>query len=265
MKLMKKIFIILCCLAVVGMAAVPLYAADTNGCDDDANDMISADFALCSIHAYNIGSTKNPEGSQKDLMREVIAMKTTLITQQMYRQYEQMDSLLRRFKTQLQKAVLTTNLKVAAGDASSTSSSSASSDSSFESNNRNIFIAGVKDCNAELELADVLACLNGNLTTIYNASRNGENRTLELRKQLANDFKLMRNTVTGQTCNLEVGTDSKVKVGYDSKSGTKETVDCENYKEMNTKNAFNACFDKMGSCLREKRHFLSMQSARDKK
>ena len=71
--------------------------------------------------------------------------------------------------------------------------------------------------------------------------------------------------MTGQKCNLEVGTDSKVKVGYDSKSGTKGTVDCENYKEMNTKGAFNACFDEMGSCLREKRHFLSMQSARDKK
>lgn len=256
MKLMKKIFIILCCLAVVGMAAVPLYAADTNGCDDDANDMISADFALCSIHAYNIGSTKNPEGSQKDLMREVIAMKTTLITQQMYRQYEQMDSLLRRFKTQLQKAVLTTNLKVAAGDASSTSSSSASSDSSFESDNRNIFIAGVKDCNAELELVDVLACLNGNLTTIYNASRNGENRTLELRKQLANDFKLMRNTVTEKECGLSVS----------YKDGTQTiNVDCEAYKDMNRKDAFNACFDKMGSCLREKRHFLSTQSARDKK
>ncbi len=264
MKWMKKFFIILCCLAVVGMAAVPLYAADTNGCDDDANDMISADFALCSIHAYNIGSTKNPEGSQKDLMREVIAMKTTLITQQMYRQYEQMDSLLRRFKTQLQKAVLTTNLKVAAGDASSTSSSSASSDSSFESSNRNIFIAGVRDCNKELELADVLACLNGNLTTIYNTSRNGENRTLELRKQLANDFKLMHNTVTDSNCKL-VEAGGKVEVGYVSKSGTSGTVDCVNYKTMNTKDAFNACFDKMGSCLREKRHFLSTQSARDKK
>ncbi len=256
MKLMKKIFIILCCLAVVGMVAVPLYAADTNGCDDDANDMISADFALCSIHAYNIGSTKNPEGSQKDLMREVIAMKTTLITQQMYRQYEQMDSLLRRFKTQLQKAVLTTNLKVAAGDASSTSSSSASSDSSFESSNRSIFIAGVKDCNAELGLADVLACLNGNLTTIYNTSRNGENRTLELRKQLANDFKLMRNTVTEKECGLSVS----------YQDGTQTiNVDCEKYKEMNKKGAFNACFDKMRSCLREKSHFLSTQSARDKK
>ena len=88
---------------------MPAYA--DNGCENDDNDAIVAELALCSTHAYNIGATENPTGADKELMRDVIAMKTTLITQQMYRQYEQMESMLRRLKTQLEKAVLTTGLE----------------------------------------------------------------------------------------------------------------------------------------------------------
>ena len=91
MKRLKDIFVGLLVALVVCVPAV----AD-NGCESDDNDAIVAELALCSTHAYNIGLTENPTGADKELMRDVIAMKTTLITQQMYRQYEQMDSMLRR-------------------------------------------------------------------------------------------------------------------------------------------------------------------------
>ena len=103
---MKKVKNILVSFSVLALLVMPVVAAE-NGCDNDDNDMIVAELALCSTHAYNIGNTKNPSGADKGLMRDVIAMKTTVITQQMYKQYEQMESMLQRLKTQLEKAVLT--------------------------------------------------------------------------------------------------------------------------------------------------------------
>ena len=90
-KILDKILRRTCVVAVLlVMSVVPSFAAD-NGCDDEDNDAISADLALCSTHAYNIGVVKNPSGSDKELIKEVVAMKTTVITQQLYKQYEQME------------------------------------------------------------------------------------------------------------------------------------------------------------------------------
>lgn len=166
--------------------------AMANGCDNDENDMIAAELALCSTHAYNIGNKTNPSGADKGLMRDVIAMKATIVTQQMYKQYEQMESMLRRLKTQLEKAVLTTGLEAkGASSSKSSSSSSSSGGGSYKSDNRNIHMAGVRDCNTEISTLKVFECLNENLTTIYNSSNNGANVSTELRKQLAKDYSVM--------------------------------------------------------------------------
>lgn len=82
-----------------------------DGCDSADNNRISPELALCSVHAYNIGEVQNPTGANRQLMKDVIALKTTVITQQMNKQYEYMDLMIRRFKTQLEKAVLTTKLQ----------------------------------------------------------------------------------------------------------------------------------------------------------
>lgn len=96
---------------VVVTASRPSSGGD--GCDNDANDRIAPELALCSAHAYNIGLSENPSGADKQLMKEIIALKTTVIAQQMNKQYEYMDSMIRRFKTQLEKAVLTTKMQAA--------------------------------------------------------------------------------------------------------------------------------------------------------
>ncbi len=85
-----------------------------NGCEDEDNDRIIAELALCSTHAYNIGLDQNPENtSDKQLIKDAVALKTTIMTQQMNKQYEYLESMMRRFKTQLEKAVLTTKLQKA--------------------------------------------------------------------------------------------------------------------------------------------------------
>ena len=191
MKTLKNIFIVLLVLLVCALPAV----AD-NGCENDDNDAIVAELALCSTHAYNIGETENPTGADKELMRDVIAMKTTLITQQMYRQYEQMESMLRRLKTQLEKAVLTTGLEA---KGASSSSSSSSGGSSFKSDDRNIHMAGVKNCLNYYQDSEILKCYEDNLNMIVNMSGNGDSVSSELKKQLVQDFCKL----SGQNINAE--------------------------------------------------------------
>lgn len=228
---MRKLKSIFCGLLVLLVCALPAVA--DNGCENDDNDAIVAELALCSTHAYNIGKTSNPTGADKELMRDVIAMKTTLITQQMYRQYEQMDSMLRRLKTQLEKAVLTTGL-----EAKGASSSSSSGGSSFKSDDRNIHMAGVKNCLNYYQDSEILKCYEDNLNMIVNMSGNGDSVSSELKKQLVQDFcKLSSQHINSSyNCNKE-GFDE-----YCSGSDVKkpQTLD---------KRSFQAMIDAMRSCL----------------
>ena len=235
MKKLKNIFVVF----VLAVLTMPVVAAE-NGCDNDDNDMIAAELALCSTHAYNIGMDKNPSGADKSLMRDVIAMKTTVITQQMYKQYEQMESMLRRFTTQLEKAVLTTSLEAKGATLSGGSSSSSISagGGGYRQDNRNIFMDGVRDCNTELTTIKVFECLSSNLTTIYNMSSNGANNSQELRKQLAKDYGVMDGNkptgVTFEPVKLDDGT----------------VIDCTKGNDLGNKKKFQKCLDALRSGIR---------------
>lgn len=219
----------------------------TNGCDNEDNEYISPALALCSTHVYNIGEVENLRSEdQRGYMRDVVALKSTIMTQQLNKQYEYLESMIRRFKTQLEKAVLTTKLQTSGAVDSSTSDGGYSSGGSpvFKSNDRNIFMDGVKNCNNELLPTDVMTCLNHNMSTISDMSGNGDNVTMEIRKQLANDFKLLNDTsVTDVKCNTK------------SDNG----ADCLMHNTMGRKTEFQSCFDKMRSCLRDKTYKLNRQ------
>ena len=205
----------------------------SNGCDDTSdNEFVNPELALCTTHVYNIGSIKNPENdSQRAIMKDVIALKTTVMTQQMYKQYEYLESMMKRFKTQLEKAVLTTKLEASGADTSSDVSASSSGTASFKSSDRNIFIAGVSNCNNELTNQKVFECLNTNLNSIYNASNNGQNITIELRKQLANDY-----TVALRASGVS---EDVIK---------KET--CANHQNLSQRTSFQTCLDGLRARIR---------------
>ncbi len=225
-------------LMLVAVLAMPMGAYAANGCEDEENDSIVAELALCSTHAYNIGALRNPEGSDRELMEDVIAMKTTLITQQMYRQYEQMASMLRRLKTQLEKAVLTTGMQAAgAKEKTNDDSGSSSGGSSYKSSNRNVKIEGARDCNQEMEERKVLDCLNSNFQIIYEASGNGANASPEARKQLANDFNTLG--VTDQ------------EAGWAS-SATKAICAGNDGRGIRNRKVFEDCLDSFRTILRSK-------------
>jgi len=247
MERLKNIFYSLLVALVV---CVPAYA--DNGCENDDNDAIVAELALCSTHAYNIGETENPTGADKELMRDVIAMKTTLITQQMYRQYEQMESMLRRLKTQLEKAVLTTGLEAKGASSSGSSSSS----SSFKSDDRNIHMAGVKNCLNYYQDSEILKCYEDNLNMIVNMSGNGDNVSSELKKQLVQDFcKLASQRINGSD---NCANDKKEFEAYCRVS------DAEKPQTLD-KRKFQAMIDSMRSCLQNQYRAYNNSQRQQKK
>lgn len=245
MKRLKNIFYsLLVALVVCG----PAYA--DNGCENDDNDAIVAELALCSTHAYNIGETENPTGADKELMRDVIAMKTTLITQQMYRQYEQMESMLRRLKTQLEKAVLTTGLEAKGASSSGSSSSS----SSFKSDDRNIHMAGVKNCLNYYQDSEILKCYEDNLNMIVNMSGNGDNVSSELKKQLVQDFcKLADQNINGENACSKIVENYKALCSGSEKA---QTLDKKQFRNM---------IDSMRSCLQNQYRAYNNSQRQQKK
>lgn len=246
MKRLKNIFYSLLVALVV---CVPAYA--DNGCENDDNDAIVAELALCSTHAYNIGKTENPTGAERELMRDVIAMKTTLITQQMYRQYEQMESMLRRLKTQLEKAVLTTGLEA---KGASSSGSSLSGGASFKSDDRNIHMAGVKNCLNYYQDSEILKCYEDNLNMIVNMSGNGDNVSSELKKQLVQDFcKLADQNINSENACSKIVEKYKALCNESEKA---QTLDKKQFRNM---------IDSMRSCLQNQYRAYNNSQRQQKK
>ncbi|MDE6481300.1 MAG: hypothetical protein K2L25_00530 [Alphaproteobacteria bacterium] len=164
-----------------------------DGCENESNDRIAPELALCSVHAYNIGISTNPAGADKQLMKEIVALKTTIITQQMNKQYEYMDAMIRRFKTQLEKAVLTTKLQAAGAAPTNTGGSSSSGGSSYGGSGgsgggrANNGLANAEDCmNSYTNYSDTYQCLLRNVAKISSAVTSGDLGMA--RRQLATDL-----------------------------------------------------------------------------
>lgn len=179
MKINKSIFIGLIC----AILAAPAFAATDTSCDNDDNEFVNQRLALCSVHAYNIGATENPtDPNQKALMRDVVALKTTVMTQQMKKQYDFLEATIKRIQTQLEKAILVADLE-AAGAAPAGGSSTGTT---------NTGLAGARDCSSTFNTRDALQCLQQNYTAIYSAtSNNTKVPNTDTRKQINQDFAIL--------------------------------------------------------------------------
>ena len=225
-------------LRTLGVAAVLMpvaaFAAGT-GCDEDSgNDFINPELALCSTHVYNIGGIENPKNdAEKEIMRDVVALKTTVMTQQMYKQYEYLESMLKRFRTQLEKAVLTTKLQ-AAGASDDTDSYSSSSGGSYSSRNNNSYavIEGAKDCNEKLDKLEALQCVQSNLGVVLNALNN--RKVSDASRQLTKDVQVLNSwEIKLTSCNTLSG-DSAVRSCFQSLR-TKVATEIDDYKKAQRK------------------------------
>ena len=104
---MKKLIAIFLSLIVL-----PAFAAPTDNIFVDRNGNVQPYAALCTTHAYNIGATTNSSAIRAK-MDNVVKLKTNLITLEMKRQYDFLESTIRRLETQLQKAILVAKLEAA--------------------------------------------------------------------------------------------------------------------------------------------------------
>ncbi len=220
------------CALVLALVFVSPAVADGD-CANEDNDAINPAFAMCSTHAYNIGMKTNPESSDRVAMQEVIGLKTTFFTQQLYKQYDQLESMVRRLKTQLKKAVMTSNLKAAGAQSEKDDGWGSSSGTG----NKYKYLAAADDCSEKFTDMEMYDCLKNNFEYIKRETQNS-NPSAQHKKQLANDYKV-------GNCDDELGETTETKCATDN--GWKNKKD------------YDDCFRKLQLCIR-----TGMEAAKDK-
>lgn len=134
---------------------------------------IAGTYAICDTHLFNAGKKEIPTNTEEmQEIKDATAMKVTVISQQMYKQYEYLNATLRRLKTQLEKAVLTSNLE-AAGAKSDGSSSGGLAGGRGDSD-KTIYLAGANNCSNFMDFDSAYNCLQTNVSLIIN-NANGSN------------------------------------------------------------------------------------------
>ncbi len=139
------------------------------------------------VVAYDQGLKEYNEHMNTKLgeIKEMLALKTTVISQQMYKQYEYLSATLRRLKTQLEKATLTAQLQAAGAkdDDSSSSSGLLGSSSSKSSQYRNC--AGKDDASA-------VECFSENYSVLWDRTKEGKKcNNKDDKSQIEKDIKIM--------------------------------------------------------------------------
>ena len=146
-------------------------------CTGDKLAYVSPIYALCNVHAYNINENTNDniDSEKRDHMQEIIGLKTTVIAQQMYKQYSMIESMIKRLKIQLEKSALKASLQVASG----------TSDND-DSNTKVTF----DDCSGK-DSEDALRCLRNNYSKLKPFVDKGNVRN-DIAKQIITDCKVFK-------------------------------------------------------------------------
>lgn len=163
----------------------------TSASSDDC-PYINPVFAICDTHPFNSALSAGDYSQQisidtdkQEAMNRIIGLKITVISQQMYKQYEYLNATLRRLKTQLQKAVLTSNLE-AAGAKSETGSSSGGLVGGKSDTDKEIVLAGAENCWNSSSPKNAYSCIQNNLNVIKsNISTNRTNAAKQLTKTVS--------------------------------------------------------------------------------
>lgn len=135
---------------------------------DEECPYINPIYAICDTHVFNKGEvTNSTNSSTRDKVHEIVALKTTVVAQQMYKQYEYLAATLRRLKTHLEKAVFSADVQM-----SGAKSGGEDSESSWAVTNsqksEGIYLSGAANCYAG-DTNAMLECLRSNLSTILGA------------------------------------------------------------------------------------------------
>ncbi|MDR0967286.1 MAG: hypothetical protein LBL75_00410 [Rickettsiales bacterium] len=180
MKNIKNIFNGRFLIACFAMCFCVITGSFANVCDENNADYIDPSFVLCSTHAYNTGNKFNPTDTEgREIMNSAIALKTTLISQQMKLQYDFLKSTIKRIQTQMEKAVLMASLEKAGADTDGGSLSSSAT------------LAGIRNCDNVSTDPQVLECLRENYNILV---QNQSGNKTAVRKQLEKDIDIFVGT-----------------------------------------------------------------------
>lgn len=234
--------------AVATLFVVPVVYAADNGCSDDDNNRIAPVLALCSSHTYNIGLAENPTSdSDKQLMRDVVALKTTVMMQQMYKQYSFLEATLNRMKTQLKREILTTNFEAAGAPSGSSSGAS----SSVGGNNG---VSGAENCRTAGSTSDVMSCLSRNVDRIATAISNSDIGAA--RRQIDTDLETLK-----LYDNLEKTADDPTNDKDDKSMSQPLATAYQQCKQaQNNRQQMSVCVDYIRVCITRNIEYLQNQN-----
>lgn len=167
---------------------------------------VSPAYAICDVHVYNAGITTNGDlktSKDKAEVEEYIKLKTTVIAQQMYKQYTMLESMITRLKMLLEKATLKASLQVAGGSSSSDDDSDSSNTVSFE------------NCGIKSDALDVVNCLRANYAKYDEFVEKGR-RVTYVRQAMEKDCKALEiwlekigRCALNTNCNFKTGMKDK--------------------------------------------------------
>ena len=143
-------------------------------------------YAICDTHPYNADKDILENGNTVDTtaveeMNEIIGLKITVVSQQMYKQYEYLRATLQRLKIQLEKSVLAANLE-AAGAKDDNGSSSGLLGGGKDSD-KTIYLAGAENCANKMSSESVYSCIQGNVSLIISSASSNANKACKQLKE----------------------------------------------------------------------------------
>ncbi len=229
-----------------------VFAASSNGCDNADNNYITPELALCSTHVYNIGRTTNQDSaSAKQAMRDVVALKSTIMMQQMYKQYQYLDATLKRLKTQLEREILTSQLEAAGA-------SSSDSGSSYGSITGNNGVAGAENCMTAGLTDDVMNCLARNLERITNAINSSDIGAAK--RQIETDLTALQMYDKLDKSSCTVTENNKQVTKTMSASLCQTTQKCQTAFQTNNRQTMTECVNLMRVCITQNIETLQNQN-----
>jgi len=127
----------------------------TEKCLDNENLTCYANpaYAMCTTHIYNVGDHTNDDEAKRKEAAEFIALKATVIAQQLKKQNDLLATTAKQMKAQMQKAVMTAQAEASGAASGKTAASSVSS----------------IDCNRGSR-SDVISCVAGNASNLKSMS-----------------------------------------------------------------------------------------------
>ena len=230
---MKKLITVFSLFSLIAFAGVSVHARTDNlvgqPCNfadlDDRRQIIHPALALCTVHAYNIGMHENPlatDTENRERMETAIRLKTTVMTQQLQRQYEFLDATVRRLETQLQRALLTARLEAAGAQTQAAQGAGGGAAANRAGGIPGGGIANAQNCAEIFSSQQQMQCLQDNASLIRGESNQGI-----AQRQLQNDWALLTRSVPG-TVRETVGIDARLERQCANPSGPQQIRDCAN-------------------------------------